>query len=194
MELKNGIPTFHAPTRADWRAWLEKNHATEKSVWLILYNKNSGVPTVNYDEAVEEALCFGWIDGVVNKRDDVSRVQYFTPRKPKSNWSRLNKTRAERLIAEGQMQPAGLNMIELAKETGTWNALDAVEDLIPPDDLRRALEARPGAWENWETLSRSLRRGLLEQLLNTKRAETRERKIADWVEKIATLGAKAFRT
>jgi uncharacterized protein YdeI (YjbR/CyaY-like superfamily) len=123
METKDGIKTYYAKSRKDWRKWLEKNHEKERSVWLILYNKGSGKPTVTYPEAVEEALCYGWIDSKANKRDADSRYQYFTQRNPKSRWSESNRARVERLVKDGLMTPAGQNMVDVAQKSGTWTAL-----------------------------------------------------------------------
>lgn len=136
METYNNVQTFHANSRKEWREWLEKNHQLEKSVWLIIYKKNSGEPSVYYPEAVDEALCFGWVDSKPNKRDENSYYQFFSKRNSKSNWSRLNKAKVAKLIEQGLMQPAGLEMIKIAKQNGTWTALDEVENLILPDDLQ----------------------------------------------------------
>ncbi|MBB3056846.1 YdeI/OmpD-associated family protein [Mucilaginibacter gotjawali] len=119
---------FYAKDRQAWRSWLQEFHLSEKSVWLIMYHKGSGVPSVYYNEAVEEALCFGWIDSKPNKRNEKSYYQFFAKRNPKSNWSKINKQKVEHLLALGLMASAGLEMIELAKTTGTWNALDQVDD------------------------------------------------------------------
>lgn len=116
MELKGGIKTLRVKSRQQWRNWLSKNHDNEKSVWLIMNRKVSVIPNVTYPEAVEEALCFGWIDSKTNKRDDSSYYQYFAKRKPKSNWSKVNKERVEKLISDGLMHDAGLEMINAAKK------------------------------------------------------------------------------
>lgn len=181
LEIKDGIKTFHARSRKDWRKWLEKNHATEKSVWLILYRMESIVPSVYYPEAVEEALCFGWIDSKPNKRDSESRYQYFSKRKPKSNWSKINKERVARLMEQGLISEAGMKMIELAKQSGTWNALDAVEDLVIPDDLQELFTHNKKALKNWEQFPRSAKKGILEWILNAKRTETRQKRIEETV-------------
>lgn len=116
---KPAVTEYYAKDRKTWRNWLQKNHATAVSVWLIIYKKESGTPSVYYEEAVEEALCFGWIDSKPNKRDTDSFLQFFAKRKEKSNWSALNKKRIATLEAKGLLQPAGIAMIELAKKTGT---------------------------------------------------------------------------
>jgi uncharacterized protein YdeI (YjbR/CyaY-like superfamily) len=181
MELKEGIGTFHARSRKEWREWLEKNHQSEKSVWLIVYKKESNVPSVYYPEAVDEALCFGWIDSTPKKRDDRSYYQFFAKRNPKSNWSKVNKTKVEKLIAQNLMTAAGLKMVEIAKRTGTWTALDDVENIKIPDDLQKALDNNKTAFEHWDKFSRSSKRGILEWILNAKKPETRQRRIDETV-------------
>lgn len=180
---KDGVPTFYAKDQAAWRNWLAANHATTKSVWLIIYKKESGTPSVYYSEAVDEALCFGWIDSKPNKRDDESFFQFFSKRNPKSNWSRVNKEKIDRLIAEGRMAPAGLAMVEHARQTGTWTALDDVENLIIPEDMKAAFNANPTAWQYFDDFPRSVKRGILEWIFNAKRPETRARRIQETVEK-----------
>jgi len=182
MEMKAGVKTFYAKTQKEWRKWLEKNHRSEKAVWLIFYKKGSGIQSTNYAEVLEEALCFGWIDSKANKRDDQSYFQYFTKRKPKSNWSKLNKEKAAKLIEKGLMTPAGFESIEIAKKNGKWASLDGVEGLTVPHDLRRLLEKDKTAFDNWEQFSRSVKRGILEWILNAKRPETRQKRINEIVE------------
>jgi uncharacterized protein YdeI (YjbR/CyaY-like superfamily) len=182
-------PHFYAPDRAAWRAWLEANHATERGVWLIYFKKESGKTRVSYDEAVEEALCFGWIDSKPNKIDDLSYKQIFTPRKPKSNWSKLNKERVERLTAAGLIAPAGQKMIDLSRATGTWDALNDVEQHLVPPDLQAALEQYPEALTHWAGFSKSVRRGILEWIGNAKRPETR----AARVQQTASMAAENLR-
>lgn len=179
------LAALYAPTRAEWRQWLAENHATEKSVWVKLYKKASGIPSVTYDEAVDEALCFGWIDSSVKKGDDEYRLQFFARRSPKSNWSRVNKNKVEKLIAAGLMTPAGQAMIDLAKRTGTWTALDEVENLVSPLDLQTALDANPVAKACFEAFPRSAKRGILEWLLNAKTNATRAGRIVEIVSKAA---------
>jgi uncharacterized protein YdeI (YjbR/CyaY-like superfamily) len=182
MEIKDGIKAFYASTQKEWREWLEKNHRSERSVWLIFYKKGSGIQSTNYAEALEEALCFGWIDSKANKRDDESYYQYFAKRKPKSNWSKVNKEKAANLIEKGLMTPAGFESIEIAKQNGAWSALDEVEELIVPPDLQLLFDSNRPAFENWEKFSRSVKRAILERILNAKRPETRQKRIAEIVE------------
>ena len=182
MEMKAGVKTFFAKTQKEWRKWLEKNHQAEKAVWLIFYKKGSRIQSTNYSEALEEALCFGWIDSKANKRDEESYYQYFAKRKPKSNWSRINKEKVVKLIEKGLMTPAGFESIEIAKQNGAWSALDEVEELIIPPDLKLLFDKNKGAFENWEKFSRSVKRAILEWILNAKRPETRQKRIAETVE------------
>lgn len=181
MELKDGVKTFYAADTEGWRTWLEKNHATEKNVWLIIYKKGSGIPSITYDLAVDEALCWGWIDSKINKRDADSFYQFFAKRNPKSNWSRVNKLKIAKLEAENRLQKAGFDMITLAKETGTWTALDDVENGILPPDLAAALAENSTAQQYFEAFPRSAKRGILEWLLNAKTPETRLKRINEIV-------------
>lgn len=169
--------SFYAKDQKTWRKWLEKNHDSTASIWLIIYKKDSGTASVYYPEAVDEALCFGWIDSKPNKRDDKSYYQFFSKRNPKSNWSRVNKEKIARLLKADKMAPAGLAMVETAKATGTWDALNDVENLVVPDDLQKALESVPQALDYFTAFPPSTRRGILEWILNAKRPETRQKRI-----------------
>lgn len=181
MEIYKGIQTFHARTRNEWRKWLEKNHQSEKSVWLIIYKKDSDIPSVYYPEAVDEALCFGWVDSKPNKREENIYYQFFSKRNPKSNWSKVNKEKVAKLIKQGLMQSAGIEMIEIAKQNGTWTALDEVENLTIPDDLQELFSKNKTAFENWENFPPSSKRGILEWILNAKKPETRQKRIKETV-------------
>lgn len=181
MELKNDIQTFYAKDAKTWRNWLQKNHAKEKSVWLIIYKKESSKPSVYYTEAVDEALCFGWIDSKPNKRDDESYYQFFAKRNPKSNWSKVNKAKVEKLIKENRMAKAGLEAIEIAKQNGTWNALDEVDNSIVPDDLKKALSKNKAAMQNFEVFPKSSKKIILEWIQNAKKEETRLKRIEETV-------------
>jgi uncharacterized protein YdeI (YjbR/CyaY-like superfamily) len=187
--LKNGIETFYAKTRQDWRKWLEENHQAETSVWLIIYRKESKIPSVYYPEAVSEALCFGWVDSKANKRDKNSYFQFFAKRNPKSNWSKINKEKVAELIAQGLMAPAGLKMIEIAQQKGTWTALDDVELLAIPADLQLLFENSPQAFAYWEKFPRSSKRSILEWIQNAKKPETRKIRVEETVK----LAAKDMR-
>lgn len=173
--------SVHPHTRADWRAWLEQHHARTDGVWLISYKKATGKPRVEYDEAVEEAICFGWIDSKGNKLDDERSMLWFAPRKPGSGWSRPNKERVERLMAAGLMAPVGLAKIEAAKQDGSWYALDAVEALELPPELDAAFAANTTARQYWDAFPRSVKRGILEWIANAKRPETRAKRIEETV-------------
>ena len=177
----DGVSTTSASTAAEWRSWLEQHHENEQRVWLIIYRKHSGTASVHYNEAVDEALCFGWIDSKPNKRDAHSYFQFFSKRNPKSNWSAVNKAKVERLLAENRMAAAGLAMVEQAKASGTWNALDAVEAGEIPQDLQQALNANPTAQHYFNAFPRSSKRGILEWILNAKRPATRAKRIATTV-------------
>lgn len=181
-DLYRHKPVVVAASRLQWRKWLEKNHLKEKAIWLVINKKSSGKASVDYVAAVEEALCFGWIDSVANKRDTDSSYQYFTPRKPKSMWSKLNKQRVEKLLAAGQMTEAGLRMIELAKATGTWDALNEVEEAIIPEDMMRLLKKNKLAEKHFLAFSLSVRKQILTWILNAKTPATREKRIRETVE------------
>lgn len=174
-------PMFYPRNQQEWRAWLAENHATSKVIWLITYKKDSGQPTVPYDEAVEEALCYGWIDSTVNKLDEVRAIQMFTPRKAKSPWSGLNKRRIESLMQQGLMMPPGLAKIEIAKKDGSWLLYDDIETLTIPPDLQQALAANASANTFFEAFSSSVKKGILWWIKTAKRAETRAKRIEDTV-------------
>lgn len=174
--------TYHAKTRAEWRAWLETHHSTETGVWLISYKKETGKPRVEYHEAVEEALCFGWVDSRPNSIDDERFMQLYSPRKAGSPWSKLNKERVAALIAKGLMAPAGLARVEAARADGSWGALDAVEELTVPTDLKSALSAVPEAERNFRGFSNSSKKNILWWIASAKRPETRAKRIAETVE------------
>lgn len=171
--------SVHALTRAEWRAWLEANHARTEGVWLITYKKATGKPRLEYGESVEEALCFGWVDSKPGKLDDERTMLYFAPRKPRSGWSKPNKDRVARLIEADLMRPAGLAKVEAAQKDGSWTALDAVEALEVPADLTAALAEYEKAAEHFEAFPRSVRRGILEWISNAKRSETRAKRVQE---------------
>jgi uncharacterized protein YdeI (YjbR/CyaY-like superfamily) len=179
------LPLVEPRDRAEWRAWLERNADTTASVWLAIGKKGGTVTSLTYEQAVEEALCFGWIDSTVRKLDEARYKQLFSRRKPRSTWSRSNKERVARLEAEGMMAPAGLAAVELATENGSWSTLDEIEDLIVPDDLARALAASPPALANFESFSPSARKMFLYWIANVKRPEKRAERIAETVRRAA---------
>lgn len=161
--------SIHPKTRAEWRTWLEQHHTRQQGIWFVCYKKGTGKPRVDYDEAVEEALCFGWIDSKPNKLDEERSLLWFAPRKPRTGWSKLNKERIERLINQGLMMPAGLAKVEAAKQDGSWNALDAIEALEIPPDLAQALIAHGEAKQNFEAFPKSAKRGILEWIAAAKK-------------------------
>jgi uncharacterized protein YdeI (YjbR/CyaY-like superfamily) len=169
----------HAETREAWRAWLEANHRQTAGVYLVSWRKHTGKPTMPYGDSVEEALCFGWVDSVVAKLDADRSMLYFAPRKKGSGWSRPNKERVARLEAAGLLAPAGQAIIDAARADGSWTKLDDVENLIVPSDLAAALAQRKGATENWDAFPRSVRRGVLEWILQAKRPETRAARVTE---------------
>jgi uncharacterized protein YdeI (YjbR/CyaY-like superfamily) len=179
VTTRAGLPIVEAPDREAWRAWLDENHATGGGAWLVNYRKATGKAGVPYDEAVEEALCFGWIDSKTNPLDDERYLQMFTPRRPGSAWSRSNKERVERLERDGRMTPAGRALVEAAKRDGSWTKLDAIENLEIPPDLAEALAANPEAEENFVAFSASSRRHILGWIASAKRPETRAKRIAE---------------
>jgi uncharacterized protein YdeI (YjbR/CyaY-like superfamily) len=175
------LPRHHAPDRKAWRRWLQANHASAAGVWLVYYKKESGKPRVSYDDAVEEALCFGWIDSVVNAIDAERFMQLFTPRKPKSGWSALNKRRVEKLLALGLFHPAGWDKVEAARRDGSWSKLDAAERLEVPEDLARAFLRAKIAHRNFMAFSPSSRKGILNWIGEARRPATRAARIEETV-------------
>lgn len=170
-------PSTHPLTRTEWRQWLMANHTQPTGVWLVSYKKATGKPRVEYDEAVEEALCFGWIDSKPRKLDEERTLLWFAPRKRGTGWSRPNKLRIERMGKAGLMVDAGLAKIEQAKRDGSWSKLDAVEDLEIPADLAQALAAYDSADSNFTAFPRSAKRGILEWIANAKTIETRAKRV-----------------
>ena len=179
---------FYALNRAAWRQWLSEHADRGEGVWVIYDKGPSRVLT--YDDIVEEALCFGWVDSIARRRSESQAMLYVAPRKPGSGWSRLNKSRVERLMRAGLMQPRGLAVVETAKIAGSWTALDDVEALIEPDDLAVALAAQPGARTNWDAFPRSTKRAILEWIASAKRPSTRAARVRTTVEE-AAVGRRA---
>lgn len=173
------IEIFYPKDQAMWRNWLAQNHQSKSSVWIVFYNKASQMPTLSWSEAVDVALCFGWIDSKKVKVDEHSSHQFFSPRKKQSTWSKVNKEKVQQLIAKGLMTQAGLDSIAIAKENGSWNLLDQVEELLIPDDLNLALRATPPAEEYFLSLSKSVKKMMLTWLVLAKRPETRQNRISE---------------
>jgi uncharacterized protein YdeI (YjbR/CyaY-like superfamily) len=182
----NDDPVVELRTQDDWAAWLEENHVAQSGVWLQFAKKGSGVETVNYGEALEVALCYGWIDGQVRRLDERYYLQRFTPRRARSSWSKVNVEKALALIERGQMKPAGLAAIEEAKADGRWErAYDPPSKIQVPDDLRAALDESPKAAELFAKLNSTNRYAILYGIQNAKRPETRARRIAKFVDMLA---------
>ncbi|MGF7117430.1 YdeI/OmpD-associated family protein [Methanobacterium oryzae] len=177
---------FEAKDREEWRNWLQKNHLTSPGIWLVYYKKNSGKAGISYEEAVEEALSFGWIDSRVNAIDEERYMQIFTPRKPGSIWSELNKERVKKIIEERIITPAGLEKIEAAKEDGSWYFLDDINNLVIPEDLGEALNANISAKEHFEAFTDSIKKQILYWIKTAKRPQTRKNRI----EKVVILAVK----
>jgi len=169
----------HPLSRAEWRAWLAEHHTQDGGVWLVRYKKATGRPTLTNKEVTQEALCWGWIDSVPRKLDAERSLLYLAPRKPGSNWSALNKRYVAEAEASGAMTDTGRTKIAAAKADGSWTRLDDVEALIVPDDQAAALDTRNGARTHWDAFPPSTRRGILEWILNAKRAATREKRIEE---------------
>lgn len=165
----------------EWRQWLHNNHQSATKVFLIFYKIGCGIESMRWEEAVQVAICYGWIDSTVKKLDENRRRQMFTPRKDKSVWSKLNKTYIEKLIADNLMHESGLQKIAIAKQNGSWEALDEVENHIMPEDLIQAFEQNPLALENYNNFSPSYRKSYLYWLNQAKRAETRANRITEIV-------------
>ena len=179
-------PTLTLATQADWDAWLARHGETARGVWLRLSKRSAKKPTLSYAEAVECALCHGWIDGLKRAENEDYWLQRFTPRQPTSLWSRLNREKAEALIAAGRMHPAGLREVERARQNGRWDAAYASSSTSTvPDDLRQALDADPRAKAFFATLDRQNRYAILFRIHNVKKADTRARKINEFVRMLA---------
>lgn len=168
------VEQVYVPDRKGWRKWLAKNHAKLKGIWLIFDKKSSRVDRLDYAHAVEEALCFGWIDSTLRPLDHAQYMQLFTPRKPKSGWSKLNKDRVARLTEQGLITKSGFDAIELAKKNGSWAHLDEIEAMIVPPDLAAALKAKQVALRNFEAFPRFSRKQFLYWVNGGKREETRK--------------------
>ncbi|MGB3634291.1 MAG: YdeI/OmpD-associated family protein [Rubrobacteraceae bacterium] len=180
--MTKDFPQVQIESREEWRAWLDANHESAESIWLVTFKKASGKPYVPYDAVVEEAICFGWIDSLRNKLDEERSMLLLSPRKTGSAWSKVNKDRVERMNAAGKMHPAGLRKIEQSKADGSWTFLDDVEALIVPDDLAAALAEYDDAGGNFAAFPRSTKRGILEWIKQAKRAETRSKRVRETAE------------
>jgi uncharacterized protein YdeI (YjbR/CyaY-like superfamily) len=179
---KDGKPILQLASPEEWEAWLDAEHAGSDGVWLKFAKKGSGVTTVLYPEALDVALCFGWIDSQVMTLDERFYLQKFTPRRSKSKWSKINVEKIEALTKAGRMRPAGLEQVELAKADGRWDAAySSPANMTEPPDLKKALKASPKAAEFWATLNKSNRFAAIYQLEDAKKPETRERRLAKFI-------------
>jgi uncharacterized protein YdeI (YjbR/CyaY-like superfamily) len=171
--------SFRPSSRSDWRNWLKENHQRKQSIWLIYVKKGRQTPTLSYSDAVEEALCFGWIDSTRKSLGEDEFTQFFCRRKPQSGWSKVNKQKVLDLIDQNLMTKAGLDCIEAAKLNGSWTLLDDVEELLIPADLEAALQAHAGAKDFFLSLSKSTRKQILQWVVFAKRPSTRENRIQE---------------
>ncbi|MGF1923135.1 MAG: YdeI/OmpD-associated family protein [Bacteroidia bacterium] len=183
------LETFYPTSQKEWRTWLEKNHVTKQSIWLVQYKVKSGVPTLSWSEAVDEALCFGWIDSTRKSIDQDKFIQFFCKRKPKSAWSKINKMKLEKLIEEGMMTEAGLESIAIAKQNGSWTILDEVEELIIPHELAKAFLQFSGSEDFFMSRSKSTKKHMLQWIAQAKRPETKEKRCLE----IAELAARQLK-
>ena len=177
----------------EWRLWLNENYNVSTGVYLIFYKVSSNQPSMRWEEAVRVALCYGWIDSTVKRLDDERRQQYFCPRKHKSVWSKVNKDHIKDLIEKDLMHESGLQSIKIAKENGSWTALDDVENLVIPTDLQLAFNKNQKAFKNYKSFSRGYRKQYLYWLNQAKRIETREKRIAEII-RLCGLGIKSRNT
>lgn len=186
MAVKPDLPVVPFASRGAWEEWLEERHATSDGVWLKIARKGSGIESVTFAEALDVALCYGWIDSQAAKFDGDYWLQRFTPRKPRSKWSRVNREKVEGLIEGGEMKPAGLREVERAKADGRWDAAyEPPSTATVPDDLRLALEHSEGAREFFEKLDKTNRYAILYGIQDARKPETRERRIARFVAMLA---------
>jgi len=171
------LQTIYPENPIEWRQWLEINHLSEQSVWVVFYTKSSGKASLSWSEAVDVALCFGWIDSKKIRIDEEKSHQFFSKRKPKSTWSKINKGKVQKLIENGLMTTAGFQSIETATQNGSWSILDSVEELTVPDDLEAAFQRYDGAKDYFLGLSKSVKKMMLYWIISAKRSETRQKRI-----------------
>lgn len=187
---KDEQPHVDATTRAAWRRWLEANHATATGAWAVSFKKSSGRGGPTYEELVEEALCFGWVDSVGGKVDELRTKLYFAPRKRGSGWASTNKARVARLAADGLMAPAGLAAVAQAQADGSWSLLDASEAAVVGDDLRAAFARHAGSEANFEAFPRGVRKAILQWIDQARTAETRAKRVEETA-RLAALNERA---
>lgn len=189
MIVKEDIGTYYPASRKEWRQWLQDNHIDKPAVWLVQYKKGSGIPSISWSEAVDEALCFGWVDSIRKTVGPDQFIQFFSKRKAKSTWSKINKAKIEDLIEKGLMAQAGHNSIALAKQNGSWSILDEVEELTIPDDLEQAFRANRSSEDFYLSLSKSIKKMILQWIALAKRPETRQKRIQE----VAVLAAQKLK-
>lgn len=190
----NNVEEFCPVNQKNWREWLELNHLKKDAIWLIFYKKKSQNHNLTWSESVDEALCFGWIDSTKKTIDSEKYKQYFSKRKAKSNWSKINKDKIKTLIDQGLIEEKGYQSIEIAKENGSWTILDSVEALIIPEDLKEEFAKHEGSFEYFENLSKSDKKNLLYWIVSAKRNETRLKRIIEIAENASKhLRPKQFR-
>jgi uncharacterized protein YdeI (YjbR/CyaY-like superfamily) len=178
----NEVENYCPSNQREWRNWLELNHVEKESVWLIFYKKKSPNHNLSWSDSVDEALCFGWIDSTKRSIDDEKYKQYFSKRRAKSNWSKINKDKVIILMEQGLMQEKGYKSIEVAKENGSWTILDTVEAIIVPEDLKEEFAKHPGSMDYFKGLSNSAKKILLYWIVSAKRKETREKRMVEIAE------------
>lgn len=171
---------LYVTKRNDWRIWLEKNHANRKEVWLVYYKKHTGKPGITYDDGVEEALCFGWIDSIIRRLDDEKFARKFTPRRDRSNWSELNRKRARKMIRQGKMTETGLARFKEI-DSKRFKTKPSKRKLVVPPDVKNALESNKKAWKNFSEFAPSYKRQYIGWITDAKRKETREKRIRQTV-------------
>jgi uncharacterized protein YdeI (YjbR/CyaY-like superfamily) len=182
VSVEDGLPRLAFASQAEWEAWLEQNHARQPGVWIEIAKQGSGIDSVRYPEVLDTALCFGWVDGRRERLDELRFLQRFTPRRPRSRWSRINREKAQQLTREGRMRPAGQAEVASAQADGRWEAAYAGQRSAKvPADLQRELDARPAAAEFFARLSSQNRYSILYRLEDAKRAETRAKRLAQFV-------------
>jgi uncharacterized protein YdeI (YjbR/CyaY-like superfamily) len=185
MAAQDDAERLEATSLDDWSDWLAVHHADSTGVWLVTAKRSTGRQPFDYEAAVCEALRFGWIDAVQRTLDDERSMQWYSPRRPASGWSRTNKTRIQRLEREGRMEPAGSAAVDAAKANGAWTLFDDVEDLVVPDDLAAAFDAHPGSRGHWDAFPPSARKMMLAWIVTAKQAATRERRVTETAAKAA---------
>lgn len=178
----NNIPELYFERDVDWYTWLLSNHNKYNAVYLVFYKLETKIPTMCWEEAVKVALCFGWIDSTVKSLGNGKRIQYFCPRNPKSNWSKLNKSYIKDLEENGLIQDQGYKMIVLAKQTGTWTAMDDVENGIIPEDLQQAFNAHPLAYFHYQNFAKGYQKSYLSWLHSAKRPATRSKRLKEIIQ------------